>query len=118
MWTAFGSEEESKKKNDKSPRTLLKGKGYTKGFVPCNARATNNFSHKESLAYTVNRFMNPYEKKFFIAKGAKVNEDMFALSEMIQWIWRSRIREGKPINLYIPSKGMRTILQNYFDSDL
>lgn len=86
--------------------------------MPCNARATNNFSHKESLVYTVNRFMNPYEKKFFISKGIKVNKDMFALSEMIQWIWRSRIREGKAINLYIPSSRMRNILIAYLESDL
>ncbi len=43
---------------------------------------------------------------------------MYALSELIQWIWRGQIRTGKPINLYIPSKRMRTILQVYLDSDL
>lgn len=107
MWTCF---------KDDIPK--LKGKGYTKGFVANNARATNEFKEKESLAHAVNWFMNPYEKKFFISKGVQVNEDMYALSELIQWIWRSRIREGKPINLYIPSKRMRTILKDYLDSDL
>lgn len=75
MWTCF--------KND-IPK--LKCEGYTKGFVPCNARAINDFKDKQSLAYTVNRFMNPYEYKFFKSKGAEVNQDMFALSELIQWI--------------------------------
>lgn len=107
MWTCF---------KDDIPK--LKGKGYTKGFVANNARATNEFKEKESLAYAVNRFMNPYEKKFFISKGVEVDEDMYALSELIQWIWRSRIREGKAINLYIPSKRMRTIFQDYLESDL
>lgn len=107
MWTCF--------KND-IPK--LKGEGYTKGFVPCNARATNEYKNKQSLAYTVNRFMNPYEYKFFKSKGTEVNQDMFALSELIQWIWRSRIREGESINLYIPSKRMRTILIDYLESEL
>lgn len=106
MWTCF---------KDDIPK--LKGKGYTKGFVANNARATNDFKEKKSLAYAVNRFMNPYEKKFFASKGIKVNEDMYALSELIQWIWRSRIREGKPINLYIPSKRMRTLLEEYLKSN-
>lgn len=107
MWTCF---EKHKK--------YLKGKGYTKGFVACNSRATNDFKDKVSLAYVINRFMNPYEKKFFISRGVEVDEDLFALSELIQWIWRSQIRDGKPINLYIPSKRMRTLLQEYLESDL
>lgn len=107
MWTCF--------KND-IPK--LKGEGYTKGFVPCNARATNDFKDKQSLAYTVNRFMHPYEYKFFKSKGAEVNQDMFALAELLQWIWRSRIRDDEAINIYIPSKRMRTILQDYLESGL
>ena len=61
--------------------------------------------------------MHPYEKKFFISKRIEVNEDMFALSELLQWIWRSCIRDGQPINLYIPSKRMRTLLKDYLESE-
>jgi hypothetical protein len=107
MWTSF--------KDDKS---RLKGKGYAKGFVSHNARATNEYKERESLAYTINRFMNPYKLKFFLSRGVDVNQDMYALSELIQWVWRSRIREGKAINLYIPSKRMRKLLEDYLNSDL
>lgn len=106
MWTGF--------KDDKA---RLKGKGYSKGFVSHNARATNDYQHKEALAYTINRFMHPYKKNFFISHGIKVDEDMYALSELLQWIWRSRIRKGESIKLYIPSKRMRTLLKEYLDSD-
>lgn len=107
MWTCFNAHQ-----------SKLKGKGYTKGFVSHNARATNDYKEKESLAYVINRFMKPYKYKFFKSRGVEVNEDMYALSELIQWIWRSRIREGKPINLYIPSKRMRSILVDYLESEL
>jgi KaiC/GvpD/RAD55 family RecA-like ATPase len=107
MWTCF---------KDDVPK--LKGKGYSKGFVPHNARATNDYQDKESLAYTINRFMNPYKYKFFKSRGVTVNEEMYALSELIQWIWRSRIRKGEAINLYIPSKRMRMILKDYLESDI
>ncbi|MCB5235890.1 hypothetical protein [Niallia circulans] len=107
MWTCF---------KDDIPK--LKGKGYSKGYVPFNSRATNTFKDKVSLAYVVNRFMNPYKLKFFKSKGVEVNQELYALSELIQWIWRSRIRDNQPINLYIPSKRMRTILIRYLNSDL
>lgn len=107
MWTCY-----------KDHRKHLKGKGYTKGFVSHNARATNDYKDKESLAYAINRFIHPYKYKFFKSRGVEVNEEMYALSELIQWIWRSRIREGKPINLYIPSKRMRTLLIDYLEGGL
>jgi hypothetical protein len=107
MWTCY-----------KAHKPKLKGKGYTKGFVSHNARATNEYKEKISLAYVINRFMHPYKKKFFISRGVAVDEDIFALSELIQWIWRSRIREGKPINIYIPSKRMRGLLNEYLESDI
>lgn len=107
MWTCF-----------KDDKPKLKGKGYTKGFVSHNARATNDYQDKKSLAYTINRFMHPYKKNFFISHGVTVNEDMYALSELLQWIWRSRIRKGEEINLYIPSKRMRELLMLYLEGDL
>ena len=48
--------------------------------------------------------------------GVEVREDMYALSEMIQWVWRSAIRDGKDIWIYIPSRRMRELFQNWLDS--
>ena len=36
-------------------------------------------------------------------------EDKFALSELVQFVYRSAIRNGKPIDVYIPSKRMRDL---------
>ncbi|WP_281998776.1 hypothetical protein [Priestia flexa] len=111
MWTCY-----------KVYRGELKDKGYSGTskrpcFVAHNARATNDYQHKQALAYVISRFMKPHKYKFFRSKGIEVNQDLWALSELLQWIWRSRIRTGKPVNLYIPSKRMRTILKDYLDSD-
>lgn len=62
--------------------------------------------------------MNPYIKQFFLDREVKVNEDVFALSELIQWIWRSRIRNNEPINLYIPSKRMRELLTGWLNGEI
>ncbi|MGG3890339.1 hypothetical protein [Metabacillus fastidiosus] len=95
----------------------LKGKGYTKGFVQSTARATNEFKDRTCLAYTINRFVNPILYGFFHEKGVTVNQDEYALSEMIQWIWRSAIRDDKEINLYIPSKRMRVLLMQWLNDE-
>ena len=102
MWTTF-----------KDYQSKCKGKGYAKGFVSCNARATNEFRHKKNLAYCTNIFNNPILIKFFTSKGVVVDEDAYALGELIQWIFRSQLRDDKPINIYIPSQRMRELLKNW-----
>lgn len=104
MWTTL-----------KSMKDKLKGCGYTKGFVPSNARATNEYRHKVNLAYMYNKYMNPTEKRFFSKHGVDIDEDLFALSELLQWIFRSAIRDNKPINIYLPSMRMRNLLINWIN---
>lgn len=90
-------------------------------FLSCNAKATNAYKDRSVLGYAVNMYLNPSYKKYFERKSKldgtelEVNEDLYALSCMLQWIWRSRIREGKPISIYIPSVRMRKLLQDWLD---
>lgn len=102
MWSTF-----------KTYKHSLKGKGYTKGFVPCNARATNDYRHKKNLAYLCNIYVNPMYTRLFELKGITVDEDSYALDKMIQWIFRSAIRDDQPVNLYLPSSRMRNILTQW-----
>lgn len=92
---------------------FLRSKGFYNSCVSFNEKATNVYRNKRALAYCVNIFMNPFVKRYFIENGAEVREDEAALSTMIQWIWRSAIRDGKEIWIYIPSKRMRELLQNW-----
>lgn len=100
----------------KADKGKIKGKGYAKSFLRFNARATNEFRGRDHLAYLSNVFMNTNEQLFYQANGINIDNDMYALSIMVQWIWRSAIRDGKPIYIYIPSKRMRTLLKNWIDS--
>lgn len=104
LWTVF-----------KDYKDELKGKRYTKGYAPCTARATNQYKERTNVAYLVNRFYDHNIYNFFHSKNIQMNEDMFALSEMLQFIWRSAIRNGEPINLYIPSSRMRGLLKTWMD---
>lgn len=94
----------------------IKGKGYSKSFLAFNAKATNAYRKRDYIAYIANLFMNVDEKKYYQAHGIKVDEDMYALSIMVQWIWRSAIRDGGEVYLYIPSRRMRTLLTNWIEN--
>lgn len=92
-----------------------RGKGYSKSFLTFNAKATNQYRNRDCLVYISNIFMSVCEKKFYKMHGIDVDEDSYALSIMIQWIWRSAIRDGKEVFLYIPSKRMRELLIGWID---
>ena len=93
----------------------VRGKGYSKGFVPCNARGTNQFKEKQSLAYLINFFMSPDIKQFVEHYRIEFDDDLFSLSALLQWIWRSRIRDGESINIFIPSERMRNLLITWIE---
>lgn len=101
----------------KDSQSALKGKGYTKRFLSMNTRATNAYIDTEALAYCCNRFLKPDIKTLFNNRGIEVSENLWATSELIQWIWRSQIRRGQPISIYIPSKRMRQNLQLFLENE-
>lgn len=102
LWTTY-----------KEQKPKVSGKGYGNSFISCNLRATNEYGDRHHLAYCLNLFPNPIISQFFISKGVTIDEDGYALSEMLQWIWRSAIRNDEEIWLYIPSKRMRNLLLKF-----
>lgn len=98
-----------------SVKSKLQGKGYTKGFVHFNARAENKYGCKNTLAYVLNVYMNVPRKHYLSCNGAIIDDDTYALSTMVQWIWRSAIRNGEEISIYIPSRRMRTLLVGWMN---
>ncbi len=127
MWTTFkdyitplskkGYKECTLKDEFDEPLKDSKGNNIKQScFVACNARATNDYKFKKNLAYLCNRYTHPDIKNFFKLKGVEFNEEEYALSELIQWLFRSQVRDGKPINIYIPSNRMRKLLIDWLNS--
>lgn len=103
-----------------SSQTKLQGVGYSKPvkgglppFLPCNTKATNNYRDYWLCMYTVNIFKNPIEVSYLRSKGVEFNEDMYALSQMIQFVWRGCIRQGKPMKVLILSNRMKSLLEGW-----
>jgi len=92
-------------------------------FLPCNTKATNDYSHCTGVAYLCNRFFDVTCVNF-LAQRAKAennqelnfNNDNYALSELVQFIWRSNVRvkdSHRPVYVWIPDRRMRTLLQDF-----
>lgn len=96
----------------------LTPRGFKQSVIPHNARATNEYAERRAVAYLINRFMNRDKAAFFQDNGVSVNEDLYALSELVQWLWRSRIRNGEPIHAYIPSERMRQLLDAWSNYEI
>jgi hypothetical protein len=123
-WTTF-----------KDHRVTLKGNGYTRshardpeknpnmvageayGFLPWNAQATNDYCEVEAMAYLLNVYYHPTVKAYFEHLGGNVSADLYALSALLQWVWRSRIRRSQPIKLFIPSERMRDLFTRWLAAD-
>ena len=140
MWTCFKEQKES---------LQIRGAGYVRKLTPeeteamkadpecknkelnrlrcftsCNVRATNDYDDRQILAFLVNRFYQPQIKKWLASVyGIKLSEDCFALSELVQWVWRSRIRRSslpdqeRKIFVFIPSKRMRNLFQAWLSGE-
>lgn len=63
-------------------------------FVPCNAKAVNDFRDRHYAAYLLNVYCRPMVKAWFQDNGYAFDDDSFALSQLLQWIWRTAIRNG------------------------
>ncbi len=98
-------------------KRFIKGAGYAMDFITFNKRASNDFADRHCLAYCLNLYMMPWMKNYLLRIGVKdVNQDMWALSVLIQWIFRSAIRNGDEVWIYIPSKRMRFLLMEWLEN--
>lgn len=94
---------------------IVAGKNYRTSWLPYSIRATNDHISVQHVAFLMNVFMQPIIKQACDSGDAKVDEDLVSLSYLIQFLFRSRLRKGEPIKLYIPSSRMRGLLEGYLE---
>lgn len=94
LWTTFDE-----------TKSLINGKCFRKGFISLNN--DEDLTDRIYLAFLCNLFYPTNDN----IEG--ITESNYALSEMLQFIWRSAIRDGKEIWVYIPSIRMRNLLKKW-----
>ena len=99
----------------KRVKEAIASKGFKKRFLACNARATNEYRACTHVVYAYNLLPNTFLYNFLVKEHVAPDRDKWALSELIQFIMRSAVRDGKPIKLYIPSRRMRDILTDFLE---
>ena len=109
FWTTF-----------KPRRASLEGKGYTQKtsggldpFLPFNIKAINSYSEFTMAMYAVNVYKHPTEIAYLKSRGVDFNQDTYALSECLQFLWRGAIRQGKPMKVLIASKRMKKLVEDW-----
>ena len=80
-------------------------------------KATNDYADKTMCFYMINAYPNVGVSHYLKDFGTEMNNDEFALSEMIQFIWRGSIRlPGGNMKVYIGSTRMRNLLQKWIEN--
>lgn len=113
IWTTFSGYESD----------IVKGtKNFSKRrFVPCNTKATNEYIDSTIAIYLCNRYPNVMLDGLFSAKGINLDKELFALSELLQFIFRTNIREvrsTKPVYVLVPNKRMRNLLADWLKNGI
>lgn len=90
---------------------------YDDCFVSRSTRATNIYQHKWCLVHAYNRRPNVSVQIYLRHYLHDVDDESFALYEMLQWIWRSRIRTPTGnIYLAILPKRMKDLFTEWLSS--
>lgn len=98
---------------------------YKKSHVAINERATNEYRECTKVAFLGNIYMDVEVKEYLVSMGLIKDDkkeiekfdNAFAVSTLLQVVFRSAIREKKPIDLYLPSSRMRDLLTSWLTYD-
>jgi hypothetical protein len=106
MWTCFVSQ-----------KGTLKPTSFINAWTPFNLKAINDYGECWSVAYLVNRYTEGSIMQYFSAYGFHIDQRKLAVSELLQYLYRSRLRNGKSISLFMPSARMQALLRGWWDNN-
>lgn len=86
-------------------------------WIHANCRATNKYSFKWCLIHAYDRYPNAVVETYLQDYGCSPKRGVFAISELCQWVWRSRIRNGEKIVLAIASKRMYNLFIKWLNDE-
>lgn len=101
------------KENKKSIRIAIKD-----CLIPCNTKGTNAYQDRQFVGYLVDRHVNPVFANFFNNHDITVDKELYSLSELIQFIWRSNIRDEsstKPVYVYLAGKQTHNLFTKFIE---
>ncbi len=84
-------------------------------WVANQTRGINDYINCSKAFYLYDQHPNPVLCSYLKKEEDRWGEQ-YALTEMVQWLYRSRVRIGQPVTVYVPSNRMRRILTDWLNS--
>ena len=113
LWTipkARAVKQRGQSKNVMKPMSYTRDSQGAHCYLSAMTRATNDYHHKRAMFHCYNRRPLVPVSAYLADYGCNVDFKVFATSELVQWLWRGCIRDGKPMIVGIGSERM----YNYF----
>jgi len=85
-------------------------------WLASSTKATNDYADRTLCLFLLNTYPNVGLQKYFEQYCTPLDHDRYALSELVQFIFRGSIRTGKPMDLYIGSPRMKEIFGDWLNS--
>ncbi len=98
----------------KKPRINMMPRSMDHCFVSMNVRGSNQWAKNDFVIHMVDHYPDPYIEKYLRARSnGSFDPDIYALSMLIQYVYRSAIRDNKPIKLMICSERMEQLFKEW-----
>ena len=110
-------------KTTRGNKSLITPKGYTKTasgehcYLSAMMRATNAYRNKKVMIHCYDRYPHISVSSYLQDFGVGVDNQVFALSELLQWAWRGCIRDDQPMTLAIGSKRMYHLFKEWLEEE-
>lgn len=110
-------------------QSIMSGVGYSRSrrvpwmdtprspFLSKNTRASNEYRDCVSCLYMVNVYPNTSIEHHLKQFGIIVDRDKYALSEMVQFLFRGSVRMGEDMDILVLSNRMRTLLEEWLNNE-
>lgn len=84
-------------------------------FLACSIRATNEYADKKLAIHAYSLHPNQSVKTYLQDLGHECNDSVYALTTLIQWLWRGCIRKEEPMQVAILSDRMNSIFLDWLN---
>lgn len=122
MWTLPSSRTkwgQGKKKIKVAPQSYVEGSDGEPCWIACTMKATNRYSHKKLAIHCFNRYPHVAVYSYLNDYGYKIDQEKFAVSELLQWLFRSNIRTvGGQVTVAIASKRMYNLYLKWANGEI
>ncbi len=112
---------DKKSRGSKKPRSagFATGSKLFEGtqWVANTTRGTNDYAHCTHAIYLWDQHPNHYVTRWLGVGGSTEFADQYATTELVQWLYRTQVRKGKPVTLYAPSPRMRRLLTAWLNAE-